>query len=111
MSEVKPQDRFIMETKIVVKCIMSLSCNAGCSIGNSITPCLLYKLQDACLLVALELADALLHLLVGVDAEAVLGDAGQLYVLGIKLLLHDLLEGAEREGLSFLESQAPVRFC
>jgi hypothetical protein len=59
-------------------------------------------------LVALKLADALLHLLIGVDAEAVLGDAGQLYVLGIKLLLHDLLESAEGKGLSLLEGQAPV---
>jgi hypothetical protein len=60
-------------------------------------------------LVALELADALLHLLVGVDAEAlVLGDAGQLYVLGVELLLHDLLESTESEGLGFLEGQAPA---
>jgi hypothetical protein len=59
-------------------------------------------------LVALKLADALLHLLVGVDAEAVLGDAGQLYVLGIKLLLHDLLESAEGKSLSLLKGQAPV---
>ena len=59
-------------------------------------------------LVALKLADALLHLLVGVDAEAlVLGDAGQLHVLGVELLLHDLLEGAESEGLGLLEGQAP----
>ena len=61
-------------------------------------------------LVALKLADALLHLLIGVDAEAVLGDAGQLYVLGIKLLLHDLLESAEGEGLSLLEGQAPIGY-
>lgn len=60
-------------------------------------------------LVALELADALLHLLVGVDAEAlVLGDAGQLDVLGVELLFHDLLEGAEGEGFGFLEGQAPT---
>lgn len=59
-------------------------------------------------LVALKLADALLHLLIGVDAEAVLGDAGQLYVLGIKLLLHDLLESAEGKSLSLLQGQAPV---
>ena len=99
----------IIETKSVVKCIMSLSCNAGCSIGNnSTTPCLIYKLLDAYSLVALKLADALLHLLIRVDAEAVLGDAGQLYVLGIELLLHDLLESAESEGLGFLEGQAPA---
>lgn len=60
-------------------------------------------------LVSLELADAFLHLLVGVDAETlVLGDAGQLNVLCIKLLLHDLLEGAEGEGLCLLESQTPA---
>lgn len=60
-------------------------------------------------LVALKLADALLHLLVGVDAEAlVLGDAGQLHVLGVELLLHNLLEGAEGEGLGLLESQTPA---
>jgi len=59
-------------------------------------------------LVALKLADALLHLLVGVDAEAVLGDAGQLYVLGIELLLHDLLESTKSQGLSLLQGQAPV---
>jgi hypothetical protein len=60
-------------------------------------------------LVALELADAFLHLLVGVDAEAlVLSDAGQLHVLGVELLLHDLLQGAESEGLGFLEGQAPA---
>ena len=59
-------------------------------------------------LVALKLADALLHLLIGVDAEAVLGDAGQLYILGIKLLLHDLLESTESQGLSLLKGQAPV---
>jgi hypothetical protein len=62
-------------------------------------------------LVALELADALLHLLVGVDAEAlVLGDAGQLHVLGVELLLHHLLEGAKGEGLGFLEGQAPGKY-
>jgi hypothetical protein len=62
-------------------------------------------------LVALKLADALLHLLVGVDTEAlVLGDAGQLHVLGVKLLLHNLLKGAEGEGLGLLEGQAPVRY-
>jgi hypothetical protein len=62
-------------------------------------------------LVTLEFADTLLHLLVSVDAEAlVLGDAGQLHVLGIELLLHDLLEGAESEGLGFLEGQAPAWF-
>jgi len=60
-------------------------------------------------LVALKLADALFHLLVGVDAEAlVLGDARQLHVLRVELLLHDLLESAESEGLGFLEGQAPA---
>lgn len=59
-------------------------------------------------LVALELADTLLHLLVRVDAETlVLGNAGQLNVLRIKLLLHDLLERAEGESLGLLKSQAP----
>ena len=64
----------------------------------------------ACL-VALKLTNALLHLLVGVDAEAlILGDAGQLHVLGVELLLHDLLEGAEGEGLGLLEGQTPAMF-
>lgn len=62
-------------------------------------------------LVALKLADALLHLLIRVDAETlVLGDAGQLHILGIELLLHDLLKSAEGEGLSLLQGQAPVRY-
>ena len=62
-------------------------------------------------LVALKLTNALLHLLVGVDAEAlILGDAGQLHVLGVELLLHDLLEGAEGEGLGLLEGQTPAMF-
>lgn len=56
-------------------------------------------------LVALELADALLHLLIRVDAETlVLGNAGQLNVLRVKLLLHDLLERTEGESLGLLES-------
>ena len=66
---------------------------------------LLYTSSDPDILVALELADALLHLLVRIDAEAlVLGDAGQLHVLGVKLLLHNLLERTEGEGLGLLKS-------
>jgi hypothetical protein len=62
-------------------------------------------------LVTLKLADALLHFLVSVDTEAlVLGDAGQLHVLRVELLLHDLLEGAEGEGLGLLEGQTPAMF-
>ena len=85
---------------------MICSCNTG-------SPSAVYntcRSTHACL-VALELTDALLHLLVGVDAEAlVLGDAGQLHVLGVELLLHDLLEGAEGEGLGLLEGQTPIYF-
>lgn len=86
--------------------IVICSCNTGSSSGVYST---CRSTHDS--LVALELADALLHLLVGVDAEAlVLGDAGQLHVLGVELLLHHLLEGAEGEGLGLLESQTPTMF-
>jgi hypothetical protein len=82
----------------------------SCNTGSSRTVYSTCRSTRACL-VALELTDALLHLLVGVDAEAlVLGDAGKLYVLGVELLLHDLLEGAEGEGLGLLEGQAPAMF-
>jgi hypothetical protein len=78
-------------------------------IADSATPLYYTSCSMPDVLVALELAHALLHLLVSVDAEAlVLGDAGQLHVLGIELLLHDLLEGAKSEGLGFLEGQAPA---
>jgi hypothetical protein len=101
----------VTEMKSVVKCIVSLSCNAGCS---SATTALCRVYYTSCWmhasLVALKLADALLHLLVGVDAEAVLGDAGQLYVLGIEFLLHDLLESTKSQGLSLLKGQAPVNY-
>lgn len=54
------------------------------------------------MLVALQPADDVLHLLVRVDAEAlVLGDACQLHVLCVEFLLHDLLERAKGEGLGF----------
>ena len=86
---------------------MICSCNTG-------SPSAVYntcRSTHAYCLVALKLTDALLHLLVGVDAEAlVLGDAGQLHVLGVELLLHDLLEGAEGESLGLLEGQAPATF-
>jgi len=58
----------------------------------------------AIMLVPLKLADDILHLLIRVDAEAlVLGDACELHVLRVQLLLHDLLERAEGEGLGFCE--------
>jgi hypothetical protein len=77
--------------------------------ANSATPLYCTSCFLSARLVSLEFADALLHLLVGVDAEALLlGDARQLHVLGIELFLHDLLQGAESEGLGLLESQAPV---
>lgn len=82
----------------------------SCSTGSSSAVYNTCRSAHACL-VALELTDALLHLLVGVDAEAlVLGDAGQLHVLGVELLLHDLLEGAEGESLRLLERQAPEKY-
>jgi hypothetical protein len=91
-----------------VQCIVSIHAVAAVKANNA-TPLYCTSCSMPTHLVALELADALLHLLVGVDAEAlVLGDAGQLYVLGVELLLHDLLESTESEGLGFLEGQAPA---
>ena len=86
--------------------IVICSCNTGPSSAVYNT----CRSTHTCL-IALKLTDTLFHLLVGVDAEAlVLGDAGQLHVLGVELLLHDLLEGAEGESLGLLEGQAPATF-
>lgn len=85
--------------------IVMYSCNTGSSSAVYNT----CRSTYACL-VTFKLADTILHLLVSVDAEAlILGDAGQLHVLCVELLLHDLLEGAEGEGLGLLESQAPAK--
>ena len=46
------------------------------------------------------------HLLVGVYPEALLlGDAGQLDVLGVELLLHDLLQRLQDQGLGVLDGK------
>lgn len=56
----------------------------------------------AIMLIALQPADDVLHLLIRVDAEAlVLGDACELHVLRVQFLLHDLLQRAKSEGLGF----------
>ena len=57
-------------------------------------------------LVPLQSPNDLLHLLVTVDAETlVFRDAGELDVLCVELLFHDLLKGAEGEGFGFGESE------
>jgi hypothetical protein len=61
--------------------------------------------------ITLQPAHDLGHGLLAVDAEAlVLGDAGELHVLGVELLLHDLLEGLEHELFGLLEGEGAVVF-
>jgi hypothetical protein len=53
------------------------------------------------LLVCGQPSNNLLHLLIGVDPEAlVLGNARELNVLAVQLLLHDLLQCLENKNLS-----------
>ena len=53
------------------------------------------------LLVYGQLSNDLLHLLIGVDPETlVLGNARELNVLAVQLLLHDLLQCLENKNLS-----------
>lgn len=61
---------------------------------------LLYPMRPPKVSVGWQPLDHGSHLLVCVYSEtAVLGDAGQLHVLGVKLLLHDLFERLEHERL------------
>lgn len=51
------------------------------------------------------------HLLIVVDTETLLlGDTGQLDILGIKLLFHDLLQRLEHQRLGLCKSQRLVVF-
>lgn len=51
------------------------------------------------------------HLLIVVDTETLLlGDTGQLDILGIKLLLHDLLQRLEYQRLGLCKGQRLVVF-
>lgn len=51
------------------------------------------------------------HLLIVVDTETLLfGDTGQLDILGIKLLLHDLLQRLEHQRFGLCKSQRLVVF-
>ena len=51
------------------------------------------------------------HLLVAVDAEALVArHAGQLHVLGVELLLHDLLQRLQRQRLGLGQGQGLVEF-
>lgn len=58
-----------------------------------------------------ELRDSPTHLLVIVDAESLLlGDTGQLDVLRVELLLHDLLQGFQNQRLGLGQRQGAVVF-
>lgn len=107
-SGIARQEKKALDTALQVSGFKLVRCIVNFVVQRRLTPqrraVLLYTSSDRGVLVTLELADALLHLLVRVDAEAlVLGDAGQLHVLGVKLLLHDLLERAKSQSLGLLK--------
>ena len=64
---------------------------------------------DSCQLVGWQPSHNFLHLLVGVDPEAlVLGHTRELHVLAIQLLLHDLLQCLEDKHLGFWQGKRLV---